>query len=92
MGGGGAMMQTSGRPCCSYLLRQSGQESTVRSFGCLCYQQGRLVRVEGAKAAGTGGVGGGESMPGPYVLSADRKKKKRGGDVGKGGRRRKVKE
>lgn len=48
------MRQTSARPCCSYLLRQTGQESAIRSFGCLCYQQGRLVRVEGDDAAGTG--------------------------------------
>lgn len=50
----GPTSQTSGRPCCSYLLRQSRQESVIGSFGCLCYQQGRLVRVEGDDVAGTG--------------------------------------
>lgn len=51
----GPMRQTSRRPCCSYLLRRSGQASATRSFGCLCYQQGRLVRVQGDGVAGTGG-------------------------------------
>lgn len=50
----GPTRQTSGRPCCCYLPRQSGQGSAICSFGCLCYQQGRLVRVEGDDVAGTG--------------------------------------
>lgn len=76
------MMQTSGRPCCSYLLRQSGQESAVRSFGCLCYQQGRLVRVEGAKAAGTGGGGRRGINAGALRFISGSQKR---GDVGKAG-------
>lgn len=51
----GPMRQTSGRPCCSYLPRLSGQGSAIRSFGCLCYQQGRLVRVEEMTWQGLGG-------------------------------------